>query len=68
MPGFALAKKAAEVYDQDPSVEGLMLLGHGHFAFGETAEESYNQIISHTQTVADYFNLKSRRSQCQSQP
>ena len=58
MPGFALAKKAAEVYDQDPSVEGLMLLGHGHFAFGETAEESYNQIISHTQTVADYFKLK----------
>ena len=31
MPGFALAKKAAEVYDQDPSVEGLILLGHGHF-------------------------------------
>ena len=58
MPGFALAKKAAEVYDQDPSVEGLMLLGHGHFAFGETAEESYNQIISHTQTVADHFKLK----------
>ncbi|GIR85856.1 MAG: hypothetical protein CM15mP85_24800 [Rhodobacterales bacterium] len=23
MPGFALAKKTAEVYDQDPSVEGL---------------------------------------------
>ena len=58
MPGFALAKKAAEVYDQDPSVEGLILLGHGHFAFGETAEESYKQIISHTKTVADYFKLK----------
>ena len=58
MPGFALAKKAAEVYEEDPSVEGLILLGHGHFAFGQTAEKSYNQIISHTQTVADYFNLE----------
>ena len=28
MPGFALAKKAAEVFEQNPSVEGLMLLGH----------------------------------------
>ena len=58
MPGFALAKKAAEVYEEDPSVEGLILLGHGHFAFGQTAEKSYNQIISHTQTVADYLNLE----------
>ena len=62
MPGFALAKKAAEVYEEDPSVEGLILLGHGHFAFGQTAEKSYNQIISHTQTVADYFNLENPTS------
>ena len=26
MPGFALAKKAAEVYEEDPSVEGLSLI------------------------------------------
>ena len=58
MPGFALAKKAAEVYEQDPTVEGLMLLGHGHFAFGETAKESYDQIISHTETVADYLKME----------
>ena len=58
MPGFALAKKAAEVFDQNPSVEGLMLLGHGHFAFGETAKESYDQIILHTQAVADYLKME----------
>jgi len=58
MPGFALAKKAAEVFEQDPTVEGLMLLGHGHFAFGETAKESYDQIISHTQAVADYLRIE----------
>ena len=58
MPGFALAKKAAEVFDGDPSVEGLMLLGHGHFAFSETAKDSYDLIISHTQAVADYLKME----------
>jgi len=29
MPGFALAKLAAEVYERDPSVEGLVLVNHG---------------------------------------
>ena len=58
MPGFALAKKAAEVFKQNPNVEGLMLLGHGHFAFGETAKESYDQIILHTQAVAEYLKME----------
>src|SRR5260370_20608074 len=37
MPGFLLAKKAAEVFETDPAVEGLVLLKHGIFTFGETA-------------------------------
>ena len=46
MPGFDLAKKAAEVYEQDPSVEGLILLKHGIFTFGETAQEAYERMIA----------------------
>ena len=38
MPGFQLAKKAAEVFEADPAVEGLVLLKHGIFTFGETAQ------------------------------
>ena len=57
MPGFDLAKKAVEVYEQNPNVEGLLLLNHGHFAFSETAQQSYNRIGSHTNEVASYFNL-----------
>src|SRR5215468_2554724 len=34
MPGFQLAKKAAEIFDDDPAVEGLVLLKHGIFTFG----------------------------------
>lgn len=45
MPGFALAKKAAEVFEQDPKVEGLILLKHGIFTFGATAREAYERMI-----------------------
>ncbi|OGR90053.1 MAG: short-chain dehydrogenase [Elusimicrobia bacterium RIFCSPLOWO2_01_FULL_59_12] len=41
MPGFALARLAAEIYEKDPRVEGLLLLKHGIFTFGQTAKESY---------------------------
>lgn len=57
MPGFGLAKKAAEIYDQNPDVEGLLLLKHGHFAFGATARESYERIVNHTNEVAAYFGM-----------
>jgi rhamnose utilization protein RhaD (predicted bifunctional aldolase and dehydrogenase)/NAD(P)-dependent dehydrogenase (short-subunit alcohol dehydrogenase family) len=45
MPGFQLAKKAAEIYEQDPSVEGLILVKHGIFTFGATAREAYERMI-----------------------
>ena len=44
-PGFGLAKAAAEVFDRDPGVEGLILHKHGIFAFGETAREAYERMI-----------------------
>ena len=57
MPGFGLAKKAAEVYEQNPDVEGLLLLNHGHFTFGDTARDSYDRVVSHTNEVAAHFGL-----------
>jgi rhamnose utilization protein RhaD (predicted bifunctional aldolase and dehydrogenase)/NAD(P)-dependent dehydrogenase (short-subunit alcohol dehydrogenase family) len=44
MPGFALAKAAAEIFEQDPRVEGLILHKHGIFTFGETAREAYERM------------------------
>ncbi|WP_170361667.1 MULTISPECIES: bifunctional aldolase/short-chain dehydrogenase [Ruegeria] len=58
MPGFGLAKKAAEVFEENPEVEGLLLLQHGHFTFGENARESYDRIVAHTNEVAAYFSMK----------
>ncbi|MBS0220202.1 MAG: bifunctional aldolase/short-chain dehydrogenase [Proteobacteria bacterium] len=45
MPGFALAKKAAEISRANPDVEGLILLKHGIFSMGATAEEAYRRMI-----------------------
>src|ERR1700738_699473 len=39
MPGFSLAKAAANEYRRNPQVEGLVLMRHGLFTFGETAHE-----------------------------
>jgi rhamnose utilization protein RhaD (predicted bifunctional aldolase and dehydrogenase)/NAD(P)-dependent dehydrogenase (short-subunit alcohol dehydrogenase family) len=45
MPGFALAKKCSEVGQANPNVEGLILLKHGIFSMGATAEEAYGRMI-----------------------
>src|SRR5262249_14914061 len=46
MPGFALAKLAADVYEKKPDVEGLILHKHGIFSFGESAREAYERMIA----------------------
>ncbi len=45
MPGFALAKKAAEVFEKNPTVEGLILDKHGIFTFGDDAHQAYERMI-----------------------
>jgi rhamnose utilization protein RhaD (predicted bifunctional aldolase and dehydrogenase)/NAD(P)-dependent dehydrogenase (short-subunit alcohol dehydrogenase family) len=46
MPGFALAKVAADVHDARPGVEGLILHKHGIFTFGADAREAYERMIA----------------------
>src|SRR5581483_1017697 len=46
MPGFLLAKKAAEVFEEDPEVEGLVLIKHGIFTFADTARDAYERMIA----------------------
>lgn len=45
MPGFALAKAAAQVQRKHPKAIGLVLHKHGIFTFGDTAEEAYTNMI-----------------------
>lgn len=55
MPGFLLAKLCAEIYEKDPSVEGMVLLKHGIFSFGETAKESYDRMIEFVQMAEKFI-------------
>ncbi|MEI9996628.1 MAG: bifunctional aldolase/short-chain dehydrogenase [Rhizomicrobium sp.] len=45
IPGFALAKSVADVFDANPKVEGLVLLQHGIFTVGENAKQAYERMI-----------------------
>ena len=63
MPGFSLAKAAAQEYRRNPQVEGLVLLKHGLFTFGETAQQSYTRTIELNNLAAEFVQ-KNRRTPC----
>ncbi len=46
MPGFALARRAAEIFEENPDAEGLLLHKHGLFTFGAQAREAYERMIA----------------------
>ena len=59
-PGFDLAKAAAEIYEQDPSVEGLILDKHGIFTFAEDAKTAYELMIRYVTMAEDHVAAKGR--------
>ncbi len=60
MPGFDLAKAAAEVFEQDTSVEGLILDKHGIFTFAESAKEAYDRMIDAVTAAEDFIAAGTR--------
>ena len=54
MPGFELAKVAADVMDENPEAEAMVLDLHGLFTWGATARESYERHIEYV-TLAEAF-------------
>jgi rhamnose utilization protein RhaD (predicted bifunctional aldolase and dehydrogenase)/NAD(P)-dependent dehydrogenase (short-subunit alcohol dehydrogenase family) len=54
-PGFDLAKIAAEIFERNPSVEGLILDKHGVFTFGNSARESYDRMIDSVALAEEYI-------------
>jgi len=45
MPGFALAQLAASTFDAQPDAEGMVLLKHGLFTWGEDARTAYERHV-----------------------
>ena len=55
MPGFELAKLAASIAEEHPEADGIVLLKHGHFTWGDDAKSSYNRVIEQTNKVEEWF-------------
>ena len=62
MPGFALSIKAMEVFEENPEVDGLILLKHGIFTFGETAEQAYGRMIDKVNQAEQRIKEARRKS------
>ena len=57
MPGFELARACAQRIEAElkQSTFGMVLLKHGIFSFGATAEESYTRMISLVERAENYL-------------
>ena len=56
MPGFKLSKKAIEIYEKNQNTEAMILVNHGYFTWGETAKESYERVIEHSNKLESWLN------------
>ena len=61
MPGFPLAKAVAAIYAERPRIEGLILLKHGIFTFGESARQAYERMIAHVSRAEEYLRRARRK-------
>jgi rhamnose utilization protein RhaD (predicted bifunctional aldolase and dehydrogenase)/NAD(P)-dependent dehydrogenase (short-subunit alcohol dehydrogenase family) len=57
MPGFELAKACAELFPAHagPRTIGMVLLNHGLFSFGETAQAAYERMIALVSRAEEYL-------------
>jgi len=56
MPGFSLAKECLKVFNKNQNIEGLALINHGIFTFGNNAKESYERMINFVSDVEKYIS------------
>jgi len=57
MPGFDLAKDVARIFSEQSTdkTEGMVLMNHGIFSFGDSAKESYDRMISLVNEAENYL-------------
>ena len=60
MPGFDLARICAKEFalQAHPGTVGMVLLNHGIFSFGQTAQESYERMITLVGRAEDYLRAQ----------
>lgn len=64
MPGFELARYVAEHFPKlaHAGTQGMVLMNHGLFSFGESARESYERMIELVTRAEDYFGRQGARA------
>lgn len=60
MPGFDLARQCAKQFAEQAhtGTQGMVLMNHGVFSFGETARESYERMIALVDKAEDFIKEK----------
>ena len=56
MSGFPLAKAVINEYEKNPDIDAIIILHHGIFTFGETAEISYGNMIRYVNAAEAYID------------
>jgi rhamnose utilization protein RhaD (predicted bifunctional aldolase and dehydrogenase)/NAD(P)-dependent dehydrogenase (short-subunit alcohol dehydrogenase family) len=58
MPGFDLAKLCVQYLENEltEKIIGIILMNHGIFSFGQSAEESYERMIDLVKVAEDYLS------------
>jgi rhamnose utilization protein RhaD (predicted bifunctional aldolase and dehydrogenase)/NAD(P)-dependent dehydrogenase (short-subunit alcohol dehydrogenase family) len=67
MPGFGLAKKAIDVFEQVKPSDGLILSKHGIVTFGDEARQAYERMIEMVSLAQDFI-ARNRGSVAVSKP
>src|SRR5438445_6900576 len=60
MPGFRLAKLAAEIFEAKPDAEGMVLLKHGLFTFAADARTSYERTVEYVDRAESFLRSRQR--------
>lgn len=70
MPGFLLAKLCAEEFPRQyrDGMQGMILMNHGIFTFGETARESYERMIALVTRAEKYLAQFGKQAALKVQP
>ncbi len=61
-PGLGLARLAVNAYDEDPSIQGMVLHNHGLVTFGDTARQAYDRMIDGVSRIEERIAAAGRRS------
>ncbi len=59
-PGFALSKLVGQRVQENPDVDGVILVNHGLFTWGDSAKEAYMKHLNMVDTAAEYAEDKAK--------